>query len=52
MTHACVDGEYEDGRHPKSVSFTLNLTEDLNAGISLSTPWPTTRPPGQDEFGA
>ncbi len=24
-----VDGEYEDGRHPKSVSFTPNLTEDL-----------------------
>lgn len=24
-----VDGEYEDGRHPKSVAFTPNLTEDL-----------------------
>lgn len=24
-----IDGEYEDGRHPKSVSFTPNLTEDL-----------------------
>lgn len=24
-----IDGEYEDGRHPKSVAFTQNLTEDL-----------------------
>ncbi len=24
-----IDGEYEDGRHPKSVEFTLNLEEDL-----------------------
>lgn len=24
-----VDGKYEDGRHPKEVSFTANLTEDL-----------------------
>lgn len=24
-----VDGEYEDNRHPKQVSFTANLTEDL-----------------------
>lgn len=24
-----VDGEYEDGRHPKEVSFTANLKEDL-----------------------
>jgi tRNA nucleotidyltransferase (CCA-adding enzyme) len=24
-----IDGEYEDGRHPKSVSFTSKLTEDL-----------------------
>lgn len=24
-----IDGEYEDGRHPKSVEFTTNLTEDL-----------------------
>ena len=24
-----VDGEYEDGRHPKSVSYTSSLTEDL-----------------------
>jgi tRNA nucleotidyltransferase (CCA-adding enzyme) len=24
-----VDGEYEDGRHPKSVSFTGNLKQDL-----------------------
>lgn len=24
-----VDGEYEDGRHPKEVSFTANLEEDL-----------------------
>lgn len=24
-----IDGEYEDGRHPKSVAFTPNLTEDL-----------------------
>lgn len=24
-----VDGEYEDGRHPKSVEFTSNLVEDL-----------------------
>ncbi|MCD8153672.1 MAG: HD domain-containing protein [Clostridiales bacterium] len=24
-----VDGDYEDGRHPKSVSFTANLREDL-----------------------
>lgn len=24
-----IDGEYEDGRHPKSVEFTTNLVEDL-----------------------
>ena len=24
-----IDGDYEDGRHPKEVSFTANLTEDL-----------------------
>lgn len=24
-----IDGEYEDGRHPKEVLFTSNLTEDL-----------------------
>ncbi|RGY99955.1 CCA tRNA nucleotidyltransferase [Clostridium sp. AM58-1XD] len=24
-----VDGEYEDGRHPKAVSYTSSLTEDL-----------------------
>lgn len=24
-----IDGEYEDGRHPKEVTFTGNLTEDL-----------------------
>ena len=24
-----IDGEYEDGRHPKSVQFTASLTEDL-----------------------
>ncbi len=24
-----VDGEYEDGRHPKEVSFTASLREDL-----------------------
>lgn len=24
-----IDGEYEDGRHPKSVEFTANLVEDL-----------------------
>lgn len=24
-----IDGEYEDGRHPKQVQFTGNLTEDL-----------------------
>ncbi len=24
-----IDGEYEDGRHPKSVAFTPNLEEDL-----------------------
>ena len=24
-----IDGEYEDGRHPKSVAFTPSLTEDL-----------------------
>ena len=24
-----IDGEYEDGRHPKSVEFTSNLKEDL-----------------------
>ncbi len=24
-----IDGEYEDGRHPKQVSFTSNLLEDL-----------------------
>lgn len=24
-----IDGEYEDGRHPKEVSFTSNLKEDL-----------------------
>lgn len=24
-----IDGEYEDGRHPKSVEFSMNLLEDL-----------------------
>ena len=24
-----IDGEYEDGRHPKEVEFTSNLLEDL-----------------------
>src|SRR5699024_3640970 len=24
-----IDGEYEDGRHPKQVEFTSSLTEDL-----------------------
>lgn len=24
-----IDGEYEDGRHPKSIEFTSSLTEDL-----------------------
>ena len=24
-----IDGEYEDGRHPKNVEFTASLTEDL-----------------------
>lgn len=24
-----IDGEYEDSRHPKEVTFTSNLTEDL-----------------------
>ena len=24
-----VDGEYEDGRHPKEVTFTASLEEDL-----------------------
>ena len=24
-----IDGEYEDGRHPKEVTFTRNMTEDL-----------------------
>ncbi|MEY8337808.1 CCA tRNA nucleotidyltransferase [Lachnospiraceae bacterium 62-35] len=24
-----IDGEYEDGRHPKSVAYTASLTEDL-----------------------
>lgn len=24
-----IDGEYEDGRHPRNVEFTSNLTEDL-----------------------
>ena len=24
-----VDGEYEDGRHPKEVTFTASLKEDL-----------------------
>ena len=25
-----IDGEYEDARHPKTVTFTGNLVEDLN----------------------
>lgn len=29
MTTYRVDGEYEDGRHPKEVIFTANLIEDL-----------------------
>ena len=29
MTTYRVDGEYEDGRHPKSVDFTTSLLEDL-----------------------
>ena len=34
-----IDGEYEDARHPKTVTFTGNLVEDLNAGILRSMPW-------------
>ena len=29
MTTYRVDGEYEDGRHPKEVTFTSRLEEDL-----------------------
>ena len=29
MTTYRIDGEYEDGRHPKEVEFTSNLLEDL-----------------------
>ena len=29
-----IDGEYEDGRHPKEVEFTSNLLEDLKVGVS------------------
>ena len=34
-----VDGDYEDGRHPKQVMFTSSLEEDLNEEILRSMQW-------------
>ena len=34
-----IDGEYEDSRHPKEVTFTASLQEDLRRGILRSMPW-------------
>jgi len=41
-----IDGEYEDGRHPKQVEFTSDLLEDLNSRRFIrSMPWPTAMRP-------
>ena len=34
-----IDGKYEDSRHPKEVTFTRNLKEDLLRRILRSMPW-------------
>lgn len=36
-----VDGEYEDGRHPKEVTFTACLEEDLKRRDFTINAWPT-----------
>ena len=41
-----IDGEYEDGRHPKQVAFTRSLREDLLRRDLRSTPWPTAMKQG------
>lgn len=37
-----IDGEYEDGRHPKEVVFTSSLAEDLRRRDLRSMRWHTT----------
>ena len=42
-----IDGEYEDGRHPKQVAFTSELVEDLKrSGFHKSMPWPSSHETG------
>ena len=38
-----VDGEYEDGRHPKEVTFTASLAEDLRRRDFTVNAWPAMR---------
>lgn len=47
-----IDGEYEDGRHPKEVLFTSNLTEDLKRRDFTINAMAYSREQGLiDEFG-
>ena len=45
-----LDGEYEDNRHPKSVTFTADLGADPAGVILRSTPWLTAKRPGRSIF--
>ena len=47
-----IDGEYEDGRHPNSVAFTPNLTEDLKRrDFTINAMAYNSRTGFVDEFG-
>ena len=41
-----IDGEYEDSRHPKEVTFTVSLVEDLKRRDFTSPPFIGSRPAG------
>lgn len=41
-----IDGEYEDARHPKEVTYTVNLLEDLKRRVLRLMPWRTMRAVG------